>query len=172
MSQRELAAKSGVTNGMISLIEQNQTSPSVSSLKKVLEGLAVTLAEFFSIEEEAEQKVFFRAGELREITPPGDPANGAASICYRQVGDVTRRSIQMLHEAYAPGADTGDELYAHEAEEAGVVIQGKIEVTVGDQREVLGAGDAYCFDSRIPHRFRNPFGETCVIVSACTPPTF
>ncbi|HEV3179388.1 MAG TPA: helix-turn-helix domain-containing protein, partial [Steroidobacteraceae bacterium] len=38
LSQRELARRAGVTNGLISLIEQNRVSPSVSSLKKVLDG--------------------------------------------------------------------------------------------------------------------------------------
>ncbi len=39
LSQRELAKRAGVTNGMISLIEQGRVSPSVASLKKVLDGL-------------------------------------------------------------------------------------------------------------------------------------
>ncbi|MGX9080005.1 helix-turn-helix domain-containing protein, partial [Klebsiella pneumoniae] len=39
LSQRELAKRSGVTNGFISQIEKNQVSPSVSSLRKVLEGI-------------------------------------------------------------------------------------------------------------------------------------
>ena len=39
LSQRELAKRAGVTNGLISLIEQNRVSPSVSSLKKVLDGV-------------------------------------------------------------------------------------------------------------------------------------
>ncbi|MGL4888425.1 MAG: helix-turn-helix domain-containing protein, partial [Aeromonas veronii] len=38
LSQRELAKRSGVTNGFISQIEKNQVSPSVASLRKVLEG--------------------------------------------------------------------------------------------------------------------------------------
>jgi mannose-6-phosphate isomerase-like protein (cupin superfamily) len=60
----------------------------------------------------------------------------------------------------------------HESEEGGVVIRGRMEVTVGDQRRVLGPGDAYYFDSRIPHRFRNVGDEECEVVSACTPPSF
>ncbi len=39
LSQRELAKRSGVTNGFISQIEKNQVSPSVASLRKVLEGI-------------------------------------------------------------------------------------------------------------------------------------
>ena len=50
LSQRQLAKRSGVTNATISLIEQSKVSPSVSSLKKVLDGLPMTLADFFTFE--------------------------------------------------------------------------------------------------------------------------
>ena len=47
LSQRELARRSGLTNSTISQIEQNRVSPSVSSLKKLLEGIPMSLATFF-----------------------------------------------------------------------------------------------------------------------------
>ena len=47
-----------------------------------------------------------------------------------------------------------------------------IELTVNGQIYLLGPGDAYYFDSRLPHRFRNTGKETCRLVSACTPPSF
>ena len=53
-----------------------------------------------------------------------------------------------------------------------VVVTGRIEITVGGRKRVLGPGDAYYFDSTLPHRFRNPDDEECVIISANTPPTF
>jgi transcriptional regulator with XRE-family HTH domain len=60
LSQRELAKRAGVTNGLISLIEQNRVSPSVSSLKKVLDGIPMSLAEFFTLDFAASPQVFFR----------------------------------------------------------------------------------------------------------------
>ena len=48
LSQRELAKRAGVSNAIISLIEQNRTSPSVGSLKRVLDGLPISLADFFA----------------------------------------------------------------------------------------------------------------------------
>jgi mannose-6-phosphate isomerase-like protein (cupin superfamily) len=63
-------------------------------------------------------------------------------------------------------------MLSHEAEEGGIVLRGRLEVTVGDQVQVLVAGDAYRFNSRLPHRFRNAGNEECVLVSACTPPSF
>jgi transcriptional regulator with XRE-family HTH domain len=41
LTQRELSRRAGVTNGAISLIEQNRVSPSISSLKKILDGIPV-----------------------------------------------------------------------------------------------------------------------------------
>ena len=175
MSQRELARKSGVTNGMISQIEQNHSSPSVASLKRILDAIPMTLSEFFSPTQSADRRIFYTADDLRELNPervfPGS-ANAAAAVSLRQVGAAGAHSLQMLHERYAPGADTGEELYAHDAEEAGIVVSGRIELTVGQETRTLGPGDAYIFDSTIPHRFRNAGDEECVIISACTPPSF
>ncbi|HXG28433.1 MAG TPA: cupin domain-containing protein [Nevskiales bacterium] len=162
LSQRELARRAGVTNGIISLIEQNKSSPSVASLKRVLDGIPMTLAEFFALELPPQDKVFYRADELLELTK--------GPVSFRQVGDMHVHNLQILHERYAPGADTGKAMLRHEAEEGGIVIRGQIELTVGDQKRILGPGDAYLFDSRLPHRFRNVGQEECEIISACTPP--
>ena len=174
LSQRELARKAGVTNGLISQIEQNSSSPSVSSLKRILDAIPMSLSEFFADDGDAQQ-IFFRAAELRELNPEKIfhmAPDAGKDVSLRQVGSGMSRSIQMLHERYAPGADTGAELYAHESEEAGIVVSGQIELTVGNQTETLGPGDAYIFDSTQPHRFRNTGDEECVIISACTPPSF
>ena len=69
------------------------------------------------------------------------------------------------------GADTGPDVYSHEGEEAGLVITGQIELTVAGETRLLKEGDAYHFNSRLAHRFRNPGSGECVIVSAATPPT-
>src|SRR5580658_935031 len=153
LSQRELARRAGVTNGLISLIEQNRVSPSVSSLKKVLDGVPMSLAEFFAPD------------ELVEL---GNSEVSLRLVAAQRVG----RQLTLLHERYAPGAATGEEMLAHRGEEAGVVIRGRIELTVGGATRVLGPGEAYYFASQLPHRFRNVGREACEIISACTPPTF
>lgn len=169
LSQRELAARAGLTNGTISLIEQNKTSPSVASLKSLLDAIPMSLAEFFeTIEDTTAPKTFYKAEEFIEVGPQWD----TAGVSLRQLGNAKTHALQVLDETYPPQADTGPELLSHDGEEAGIVISGEIEVTVGDQVKVLRAGDGYLFESRRPHRFRNLGMETCRIVSACTPPTF
>jgi len=165
LSQRRLAVLSGVSNATISLIEHGRTDPSMGLLKRVLDAMGVSFAEFFASQGSAKEKVFYSVDDLSEI--------GAGPISYRQVGgDLLGARLQILHERYRPGADTGQSMLSHEAEEGGIILQGRLEVTVGNQVRTLSPGDAYRFDSRLPHRFRNTGSEDCIVVSACTPPSF
>lgn len=164
-SQRELARRSGMTNGTISLIEKNLTSPQVASLKKILAVFSMSMATFFAMELEESDQVFFTKRELIEI--------GGGGISLKLVAGQNRsRKLQVVHEYFAPGSDTGKAMLTHEGEEAGVVVRGRIEVTAGRHKKVLGPGDAYHFSSAVPHRFRNIDDEVCEVVSAATPPTF
>jgi transcriptional regulator with XRE-family HTH domain len=165
LSQRRLAKKSGVSNATISLIEHGRTDPSMGMLKRVLDAMGVSFAEFFSGATGADEKYFYGSAELSDLS--------SGPISYRQVGNDLRDSqLQILHERYKPGADTGQTMLSHDAEEGAIVIEGRLEVTVGDQVRVLSAGDAYRFNSRLPHRFRNTGNTDCVLVSASTPPCF
>ena len=72
LSQRALAKRTGVANGLISMIELGRTSPSVATLKKILEGVPRTLAEFFSTYPIArDDKIVYRADELSELGSEG-----------------------------------------------------------------------------------------------------
>ncbi|MDP9162640.1 MAG: cupin domain-containing protein [Pseudomonadota bacterium] len=165
MSQRQLATRAGITNSTISLIEANRTNPSVGALKRVLDAIPMALADFFALDAAAAEGPFYRAEELVEI--------GKGAISYRQVGRALEgRRLQILHERYEPGADTGRILLSHDGEEGGVVVSGQLEVTVDGGRKVLGPGDAYSFRSNSPHRFRCIGSEQAIVISACTPPTF
>ena len=93
-------------------------------------------------------------------------------VSLRQLGNAEHHALQVLHETYPVGADTGPELLSHNGEEAGIVVHGSIEVTVDGNVAILNPGDGYLFDSRLPHRFRNVGDAVCVVVSACTPPSF
>jgi transcriptional regulator with XRE-family HTH domain len=168
-SQRELAARAGLTNGTVSLIEQNKTSPSVASLKSLLDAIPLSMAEFFATEDIADTpKIFFTADEFLEVAP----RSGLTDLSLRQLGNAKTHSLQLLDEVYPPNSDTGPELLSHEGEEAGIVIEGQIRINVGDDVKVLGPGEGYIFDSERPHRFSNHGEVVCRIISACTPPTF
>ena len=172
LSQRALAERAGVPHGQISLVETNRNSPSVASLRKILGGIPMALAEFFEPDRTAADRVFYRADELTDLTSQlgGRGRSRRPKIILRQVGDARTHNLQVMHERYEPGADTGTTLLEHNAHEGGVVVAGRIQVTVGSSQSELTAGDAYLFDSRVPHRFCNQGDEDAVVISACTPP--
>lgn len=165
LSQRQLARQSGVANATISQVEAGKINPTVSMLKKVLGGIPLSLGEFFADDRQPQERKFFRADELIEIAEGG--------VSYRQVGArLANKSIQLLQECYQPGAGTGRHELTHEGEECGIVLSGRLEVTVGDEVSVLGQGDAYYFKSSLPHQFRNIGNEPCELITACSPPSF
>lgn len=165
LSQRELARRTGVGSGTISQIEAAATQPSVAVLKKILDGIPMDLATFFSFELAEEDTIVFRKSEHIDI--------GATGVQYLLVGaQRPNRKLQMLHEFYEVGKDSGRRPLSHEGEECGLVLNGRLEVSVGDEVFTLEAGDAYYFSSTRPHRFRNVGDIPCEVVSACTPATF
>lgn len=172
LSQRALAARAGVPHGQISMVEQNKVSPSVASLRRIIGGLSMSLSDFFHAREAPRAQVFFSSGDLSDLTSRlgGGDLSGKAVPVLRQVGDARAHNLQILHERYPTGADTGPSQLEHAGCEGGMVIEGRLEVHVGSECRVLGAGEFYLFDSRIPHRFRNIGDDEAVVVSACTPP--
>jgi transcriptional regulator with XRE-family HTH domain len=167
LSQRELAKRAGVTNSTISMIEKNSVSPSISSLKKVLAGIPMSLVEFFSLDMEQENstQVVYKADELIDIS------DGAVTM--KLVGKAyPSRAIAFLSETYPPGADTGEEMLTHDGEETGMLVEGRLELIVGGEAYILETGDSYYFESSKPHRFRNPFDAPAKLISATTPANF
>lgn len=165
ISQRQLGLKCGVSNAMISYIESGTTTPSISTLKRILDIFPITVADFFSLETRGTSQVFFEAEELLEL--------GSGSVSILQVGhDLHGRQLQVFVERYPPGTDTGTSHLIHEGEEAGVIIEGYIEATVGSETKRLRKGDCFHFDSSIPHRFHNKGSVDCVLISARSPASF
>lgn len=163
LSIRELAKRAGISHASIALIEKNEVSPSVSSLRKVLDCFPMSMADFFSPDAKARPQYVFRRDEMLEV--------GGNGISLLQVGqDLQGRPLQVLHETWQPGAESGARPYTHTGEEGGVIVSGQLEVTVDAETRVLGPGESYLFPSRLPHRFFNPGPQVCVLVSANTPP--
>ncbi len=143
---------------------RDKSSPSVASLKKMLDVFSMTFSEFFALADEETREFFYPRDNLTVLTD--------GPLLFRVIaGEIKNKKIQILHERYEPGADTGEEMLKHEGEEGGIVIEGRIELTVGNKVRVLGPGDGYYYDSAIPHRFRNVGDGIAIVVSACTPPS-
>jgi|TARA_B110000238_G_C16139459_1_gene445451 transcriptional regulator with XRE-family HTH domain len=165
ISQRELSRRAGVPNSAISVIENNKVSPSVDSLTRVLNGFPMTIIEFFSDNKSVEEKFYYKKDELIKMSD--------GSMSFSMVGaDRKDRKIRFLYEHYPAGGDTGENLISHNGEEVGIVVRGRMEITIGDRVQLLETGDSFYIDTRIPHRFRNIDQEECEVVTAATPPNF
>jgi transcriptional regulator with XRE-family HTH domain len=166
LSLRELGRRTGIAVSFLSALEVGRNNVSVAKLKTILDALDSTLGDFFAGATPPASKIVYRKEELVEIS-------GQKGISFREVAaGRTGRALQLLLERYEPGSDTGPEAYRHDAEEAGLVLKGSLELTVDGQTYVLKPGDAYYFDSRRPHRFRNLGKAAVEAVSVNTPPSF
>lgn len=163
ISQRELAKSCGVTHSSLSLIEQSKVSPSVSSLKKILDAIPISVGDFFTLEFDSNgQQTFYSPEDLVDM--------GSGDVIFKLVGaDRRDRALSFMIETYPAGTDTGREMIVHQGEEAGFVLEGEIEITIGAETRVLAAGEAYYYNTNVPHRFRNIGDTTCRVVSCTTP---
>jgi len=64
--------------------------------------------------------------------------------------------IEMYELELAPGGSSGDHFHRHQGEKAGYVLEGQLQLMLGDEVYVLERGDAFRFPSVLPHRFTNP----------------
>jgi len=166
MSLRGLGRSTDVAISFLYALEQGRTNVSVAKLKIILDALGTSLSEFFS-QNSQPPKVVYSKKELVEIS------GYSTGISYREVAaGRPGRAIQFTVERYKPGAETGPEMLRYDAEEAGVVLKGKLELSVDNEVHVLRSGDAYYIDNRNPHRFKNIGRGVLVVVSAVTPPMF
>lgn len=165
LSQRELAKRCDLANTTISMIEKGKISPSLSTIKRILDGLSMTLADFFANQPSDSDTIFYRSTELVRLMRHH-------GVELRQIGaDLRSRQMQILRGVYAPGAQTGPEPLVHDGEEGGYVIRGTFEFVVGKEKRTLRPGDAYYFRSNTPHRFKNVSDVEGEIISAQTPPS-
>jgi mannose-6-phosphate isomerase-like protein (cupin superfamily) len=81
--------------------------------------------------------------------------------------------LEVILTTLEPGGGTGDEAYSHESdEEVVIVLEGRLELWVGEEFHVLEDGDSITYSSRQPHRNRNPGPDRAVILFCATPPSF
>jgi len=176
-----LGEKCGLSSSFLSQIERDQATPSVGTLHSIAEALGTPLAAFFGPDDskngggpsdtppqKATLAQIVRRDQRKTLIYPG------SGIRNELLSPDLQRAIQMMWITIPPGASTGNEpvTLTHEGEECGLIVQGQVEIWVGEEHHVLGPGDAIYQRSTIPHHSRN-IGETdAIIVVAITPPSF
>ncbi|HEY3163285.1 MAG TPA: cupin domain-containing protein [Candidatus Limnocylindrales bacterium] len=162
---RELAQRAGVTESFLSQVEREVTSPSIASVQRIARALDLGIAELF-VDEPPIGRIVRRA-ERRRIAYPGLNAVDEFLTAGRD------GRLEVILTTLDPGGGTGDEAYAHESdEEVVIVLEGRLELWVGDEFHALDEGDSITYPSRQPHRNRNPGPGRAVILFCATPPSF
>ena len=162
---RALAGQAGVTESFLSQVERGVASPSIASVQRIARALDTSIAELFAERERVGEVV--RAAERRRVTYPGLGA----------IDEFLTRSpdgrLQVILSTIEPGGGTGDEAYSHESdEEVVVVLEGELDLWVGEEHYRLHAGDAVTHASRVPHRNTNPGPGIARVLFCITPPSF
>ena len=162
----QLAARSGVSRSMISVVERGESSPTAALLDKLAAGLGVTLNALFEAS---------RGGE-----PPSPLARRAAQPEWQDPDSgYVRRALsppgfdsplQLVEVNFPPGAQVN---YEAGAQRAGVhqqvwVIEGSITLAVGAERHKLAEGDCLACSLDQPVSFRNPTRQRARYLVALT----
>lgn len=153
LSLRELAEASRLSVGFVSQIERGLSSPSLRTLTRLADSLSVGIGELFSEDGTAKD------GDRQVVARPADQPTvdlSASGIVKRWITPferVPRLDIYILE--LETGAASGELPYVHEGEEAGLVLEGGLELFLDGRRHVLGEGDSFRFESDRPHRFIN-----------------
>lgn len=164
----DLAESTGLSVGFLSRIERDTAQPSIKALHEISRSLDISIGWFFRSEVELnspESKYVVRANRRRKL-------GFQSGITDELLSPNLSGQLELLLSRFPPGSESGSEAYAHIGEEAGVVVEGTLEIWVGDNVFVLEAGDSFSFPSTEPHRYRNPGAAHAVVIWAVTPPSY
>jgi transcriptional regulator with XRE-family HTH domain len=165
LSLRAVAHRAGVSESFVSQVERGVANPSVASLRSLAEALGESVASFFDGSEPVGRLV--RVRDRRRLVHPR-----------RHWEDMlltprSSRKLQVILSTVEPGAGSGTEPYSHDSDEEFVlVVTGRLEFWVDDERFDMREGDALLFESRRPHRNRNPGPGRAEVLWVTTPPSY
>lgn len=153
LSLREVAATAGVSVGLLSQLERGMASPSLKTLREVCAAIGLPMSRLFDEGDTVSDVAIVRANERQRLTIGG---KGMTKELLSQRQDIGLQGMLVIVE---PGGGSGVEPYFHDGEEIGIVLEGVLDLRIGNRIHRLAVGDAFCFESTTPHSFANPGSE-------------
>ena len=148
LSIRALAEKSGLNVNTLSLIENQRTSPSVSTLQQLAQTLQVSISAFFETDQGTKQVVHQKDG-----------ARPRVSFTHGYMEDLgagmSRFGAEPLIVTLAPDADSGKTPIVHTGREFVYCLEGRIAYNVDTETYLLEPGDSLLFEAYQPHHWKN-----------------
>ncbi|MBZ4650359.1 MAG: hypothetical protein PWQ83_1765 [Thermosipho sp. (in: thermotogales)] len=152
-TQEELADRCDLSRSFISQLENDQVSPSIDTLERILRVLGSDLKTFFSTDKRQE-KIVFKASERVPMYLDEYGIKG-----YILMDNIEDKSIDPKLIELAPGAETEEE-DPHEGDEFGYVISGKLELILDGKVYKVNQGDCFYYCSDRKHKIRNPYEKS------------
>jgi transcriptional regulator with XRE-family HTH domain len=150
ISQRELAHLAGLSPNSISLIERDETSPSVATLQSLATALNIRMSYFFE-EETPTSVLHIKSGVRPKIESEGVTIEGMGKT-------LAFQEIEPFSITLEPHAGSGGERQVvHAGHEFVYCLQGKIEYVIDGNIYLIETGDILIFEATLPHLWRNPF---------------
>ena len=146
----ELSQMTGLSIGMLSKIENGNTSPSLTTLQTLSNTLSVPLTSFFRRFEESRQAVHTKSGEGVEIDREGTRANHQYSL----LGHIGSNASGVIVEPYLITLSEKSDIFPtfqHDGIETIYMLEGEIDYRHGDNIHALKPGDTLFFDADAPH---------------------
>src|SRR6266699_1338863 len=162
---REVAERAGLSESFLSQVERGRASASIASLRRIAEGLGVSMADLFQPSGPTQPRV------LRRDERP--------ALAFRILGRKMLLTPSPLHhlEVFVgeldPDGSTGAEQYAHgDSEELFVVLSGTVRLELGDDVHELETGDSIDYWSSTPHRVSNAGDGPAEVMWIISPPSY
>lgn len=149
LSIKELAEKSDLALNTLSLIENDKSSPSVSTLEHLAKALNIPLAVFFEPVREKLDLVYTKSTSRRSMSLDGI----LVEDCGLKLDD---HSIQPLVVTLAPGKGCGQAVIRHSGYEFVYCLSGHLNYDIDGRGISLKAGDSLAFNAERPHQWCNP----------------
>lgn len=164
LTQEELADRCELTKGFISQLERDLTSPSITTLVDILEGLGTNLKDFFS--ESVDEKIVFSKEDFFETE--NDELN---YIIKWIIPNAQKNSMEPILIEIESGGETKEDT-PHEGEEFGYLINGRINLHLGDRVYKVKKGESFYFKANSNHYISNVGKTKANIIWVTTPPSF
>jgi transcriptional regulator with XRE-family HTH domain len=148
LSIRALAEQSGLAVNTLSLIENNKTSPSVSTLQQIAAALKVSITAFFEIDVPQSTISYVKANQRTS-------AAFAHGTLQNLGAGLTSRAVEPFLVTLEPNAGSGANPIVHTGFEFVYCLTGRIVYTIEDRTFLLEPGDSLLFESHLPHRWHN-----------------
>ena len=146
----DLASATGISLGMLSKIENGNTSPSLTTLQSLAQALGVQVTAFFRRFEEQHDAVHVKAVEGVELERRGTRAGHQ----YNLLGHIGNNTAGVVVEPYLITLTTGSDVFPtfqHEGLEFLYMLEGEVQYRHGDRLYPMTPGDSLYFDADAPH---------------------